>query len=296
MGTFKNSVQLLAKRPLILFLTIIISFVICMVENLFITLFYSITMFKTGSRFDDYVNIIQFLIDAVLVPKTAVKIIILAVVFVVATALILALLLSGGFNILNSAAQGNDKKGQNGFVAGVKKYFLRMISLNLWTLCSVILFIIYVLIASIPAVIIFDNALNGTVNIFAGILLFVVTIVVIFFSFAFFRQYIAFWYPSAIIYDKNHFKIAKRISNLNFWPMLSRFIVFDIIVLLFNTVYIIANFSLANAQIVSGITNNILLIINIIFKSVFFALLLCFVFSSFKICNDRYQYRKSLKG
>lgn len=296
MGTFKNSVNLLAKRPSILFLTLIMSFVICMVEKVFISMFYSISMLKSGSRFDDYVNIIQFIINAVLVPKTAVRIILLAVVFVVVTALILALLLSGGFNILNSAVNGKDKKGENGFVAGVKKYFLRMITLNLWTLCSIILFIIYVLIASVPAVIIFDNALNGTVNIFAGALLSIVTFAVLFFSFAFFRQYLAFWYPSAIVYDKNHFKMAKKISNINFWTLLSRFIVFDIVVLLFDSVYIIADFSLAGAQIVSGMTNNILIIINIIFKSVFIALLICFIFSSFNICNDRYQYRKGFNA
>jgi hypothetical protein len=289
---FKDSVSLLTKRPSILFLTAIISFVICIADNLFVLMSQSIAMFKTGSRLNDYVNIIQFLINTILVPRTAVMVILLIVVLVAATALILALLFSGGFNILNSAANGKDNKGENGFIAGVKKYFLRMLSLNLWTLCSIILFIIYALIASVPAVIIFDNALNGTVNIFAGFLLVIVTLVILFFSFAFFRQYMFFWYPSAIIYEKNHFKIAKKISNLNFWKLLSKFIAFDIIALLFNLVYLIASFSLADAQNVSGITNYILFIIDIVFKTIFIALLLCFVFSSFNACNNRFQYKK----
>jgi len=295
MGTLKNAVHLLVKRPWILVLTIILSTVICIVENLFITLLYGITMFKTGSPFDDYINIIQFVIDTILVPQTVVKIIIVLVVLICAVALILALLLSGYFNILNNAVEGKSKKYGSEFIAGVKKYFLRMVSINLWTLCSIVLFIIYVLIALIPAAIFIDNAFSGVVNIIAGILLFIITILVLFFSFAFFRQYIVFWYPSAIIYDKNHFKMAKKISDSNFWSLLSKFIIFDIVLLVFDSVYIIANFSLANAQVVSGITSNILLFINIIFKTVFIALLVCFVFTSFKKFNDKYQYEKKAK-
>jgi hypothetical protein len=246
-------------------------------------------MFKTGSPFDDYINIIQFAIDTILVPQTAVKIILALIVLVVAVALIFALLLSGYFNILSNAVQGKSKNEKSEFIAGVKKYFLRMVSLNLWTLCAAILFIIYILIASIPAAIIIDNAFSGTVNIIAGILLFIITILVLFFSFAFIRQYIAFWYPAALVYNKNHFKIAKKISNSNFWTLLSRFIVFDIVIVLFDCIYVIANFSLANAQIVSGAASNILLFVNIIFKTIYIALLVCFVFYSFKNYNDKYQ-------
>lgn len=292
MGTLKNAVQLLAKRPSILVLTIILSSIICVVENLFITLFYGITMFKTGSPFDDYINIIQFVIDTVLVPQTAVKIIAALVVLIVAVALIFALLLSGYFNILNNAVQGKSKTQGSEFIEGIKKYFLRMISLNLWTLCTVVLFIIYVLVASIPAAIFIDNAFNGTINIIAGILLFIITILVLFFSFAFIRQYLVFWYPAAMIYDKNHFKIAKKISNSDFWTLLSRFIIFDVVILIFDSVYVIANFSLANAQIISGATSNILILVNIIFKTIYIALLVCFVFYSFKNFNDKFQHKK----
>ncbi len=290
MEILKNAIRLLVKRPSILVLTIILSVVICIFENLFITLFYGITMFKSGSPFDDYINIIQFVIDTVLVPKTAVMIILVLVILVVTGALILALLLSGYFNILNNAIEGRTKKNGSEFIEGVKKYFLRMVSLNLWTLCSMVLFCVYVLIATIPAAIFIDNAFSGTINIIAGILLFIITILILFFSFAFFRQYIVFWYPSAIVYNKNHFKIAKKISDRNFWPLLSKFIIFDFILLIFDIVYIIANFSLANAQIVSGATNNILLFVNIIFKTIFIALLVCFVFYSFK--KYSYEFKK----
>jgi len=295
METLSKAVHLLAKRPSILILTIILSSVICVVENLFMTLFYGITMFKTGSPFDAYINIIQFVIDTILVPQTAVKIIVGLAGFIVVVALLFALLLSGYFNILNNAVEGKSKSKKNGseFIAGIKKYFLKMVSLNLWTLCSMVLFAIYVLIASIPAAIFIDNAFSGGVNIIAGILLFIITILVLFFSYAFFRQYIVFWYPSALVYDKNHFKMAKKISDNNFWILLSRFIVFDIVLLLFDALYIIANFSLANAQVVSGSTNIILLLINIVFKTIFIALLVCFVFYSFKNCNDKYKKANS---
>lgn len=293
MGTFNNAVHLLAKRPSIFVLTVILSSVICVVENLFMTLFYGMTMFKTGSPFDDYINIIQFVLDTILVPQTAVKIIIALAIAVVAAALIIALLLSGYFSILNNAVEGREKNNGSEFFAGVKKYFLKMVSLNLWTLCAMIIFAIYILIASIPAAIFIDNALSGSINIVAGILIFIVTLLVLFFSYAFFRQYISFWYPSALYYKKNHFKIAKKISDNNFWTLLARFIVFDIVILVFDILYIIANFSLANAQVVSGITNNVLLIINIIFKTIYIALLVCFVFSAFKKCNDNFRATKA---
>lgn len=293
METINNAVRLLAKRPSILILTIIISTLLCFVENLLMTLFYGITMFRTGSPFDDYINIIQFLIDTVLVPQTAVKIILALVILVVAAALIFGVLLSGYFHILTNAVEGKPKKPGSEFLSGIRKYFLRMVSVNLWTLSSVIIFIIYVIIASVPAAIFIDNALSGDVNIVAGILLFIVTIIILFFSYAFFRQYIVFWYPSAFVNSKSHFKIAKKISDNNFWTLLSKFIVFDIFLILFDAVYVIANFSMANAQVVSGLTSNILLIVNIVFKTIYIAVTVCFVFTTFKKLSDKNQLKRS---
>ncbi len=293
METINNAVRLLAKRPSILILTIIISTLLCFVENLLMTLFYGITMFRTGSPFDDYINIIQFLIDTVLVPQTAVKIILALVILVVAAALIFGVLLSGYFHILTNAVEGKPKKPGSEFLSGIRKYFLRMVSVNLWTLSSVIIFVIYVIIASVPAAIFIDNALSGDVNIVAGILLFIVTIIILFFSYAFFRQYIVFWYPSAFVNSKSHFKIAKKISDNNFWTLLSKFIVFDIFLILFDAVYVIANFSMANAQVVSGLTSNILLIVNIVFKTIYIAVTVCFVFTTFKKLSDKNQLKRS---
>lgn len=295
MGTFNNAVRLLTKRPSVLVLTVLLSTVISIIEYFFITVFYSFTMFKTGSPFDDYVNIIQFVINTVSVPETAVKVIIALVVVVVAVALILGLLLSGYFSILYNAVEGKEKKIGNEFIQGVKKYFLRMISLNLWTMCSIIIFVIYVVIATIPAAIVLDNSISGTMNPLAGIALSIITAIILFFSYAFFRQYISFWYPSAIVYEKNHFKMAKKISDSSFWALLSKFVAFDIVLVLFDILYIFANFTLANSQIVSGVASTILIIVNIVFKTIFIAILVCFVFSSFKKCNDSFRRKKAIR-
>lgn len=292
METINNAVRLLAKRPSILILTIITSIVLCVIENLLMTLFYGITMFKTGSPFDDYVNLVQFVIDTAIVPQTAVKIIIALVVLVAVAALVFGLLLSGYFNILTNAVQGKPKKPGSEFLAGVRKYFFRMVSVNLWVLSLLILFVIYVVIASVPAAIFIDNALNGDVNVVAGVLLFVITIIVLFFSFAFFRQYITFWYPSALVFNKNHFKVAKKVSDKHFWSLLSKYIIFDIILVLFDTIYVIANFSMANAQVVSGLTSNVLLIVNIVFKTIFIAVTVCFVFTSFHKLSESSKLKK----
>lgn len=289
MGTLNNAVKILGKRPSVLVLTIIMSAIICFFEYLFMTLAYSISMFKSGgSVFDDYINIIQFLIGTIAAPTTAVKVIIALVVLVVAASLILGFLFSGYMNILNNAVLERNKKPGSEFLHGLKTHFLRLFSVNLWTVCCTILFVIYFVIASIPAVIVLDNAINGSLNIFAGIFLVLLTAVVLFFSFAFFRQYICFWYPSTYTYEKNHFKMAKKISDFNFWYLLSRFIIFDIVFILFEVLYIIANFSLANNQVVGGVTNTILFIVNLTFKTVFIALFVSFVFSSFKQCNERF--------
>ena len=293
METINNAVRLLAKRPSILILTIITSIVLCVIENLMMTLFYGITRFKTGSPFDDYVNLVQFVIDTALVPQTAVKIIIALVVLVAIAALVFGLLLSGYFNILTNAVQGKPKKPGSEFLAGVRKYFFRMVSVNLWTLSMLILFAIYVVIASVPAAIFIDNALNSDVNIVAGVLLFVVTIIVLFFSYAFFRQYITFWYPSALVFNKNHFKVAKKVSDKHFWSLLSKYIIFDIILVLFDAIYVIANFSMANAQVVSGLTSNVLLIVNIVFKTIFIAVTVCFVFTSFHKLSESSKLKKA---
>ncbi len=295
MSIVNKAVHLIAKRPSVLLLTALLSTVICVFEYFFMTLFYGLTMFKTGSAFDDYVNIIQFVINTVTVPETAVKVILALVITGVAASLILGLIFSGCFNILYNAVEGKEKKAGSEFVQGVKKYFLRMISLNLWTICAFVLFIVYVLIAIIPAAIVVDNSFSGTMNPLAGIVLSIITVAVLFFSYTFFRQYIVFWYPSAIVYDKNHFKLAKKISDRNFWSLLTKFIAFDITLVLFDILYIIANFTLANTQIVSGTINTILIIVNIVFKTIVFAILICFVFSSFKKCSDEYKHKKEIR-
>ncbi|OPX45421.1 hypothetical protein CLHUN_07910 [Ruminiclostridium hungatei] len=295
METINNAVRLLAKRPSILILTIVTSTVLCVVEYLMMTLLYSISMFKTGSPFDAYVNIIQFIVDTVLVPQTAVKIILALVVLVVAAALIFGFLLSGYFYILTNAVQGKAKKPGSEFLAGVRRYFIRMVSINLWTLCSVVIFVIYAVVATIPAAIFIDNAISGDVNIVGGLLLFIITLAVLFFSFAFFRQYISFWYPSAFIHPRNHFKAAKKIADNYFWSLLSRLIVFDVILVVFDAVYVIANFSMANAQVISGVTSSVLLVVNIVFKTIFIAVLVCFVFSAFNKMNQKDQLDKEAR-
>jgi hypothetical protein len=289
MGTLNNAVKILGKRPSILVLTIVMSAIVCFFEFLFMTLVYSFSMFKSGgSVFDDYINIIQFFIGTIAVPTTAVKIIIALVVLVLAASLVLAFLFSGYMNILNNAVLERNKKTGSEFLQGLKTHFIKLFSVNLWTVCSTILFVIYLIIASIPAVIVLDNAINGSLNIVAGIFLVLLTAVVLFFSFAFFRQYICFWYPSTFTYEKNHFKMAKKISDFNFWYLLSRFIIFDIVFILFEVLYIFANFSLANNQVVGGVANTILFIVNLVFKTVFIALFVSFVFSSFKQCDEKF--------
>ncbi|HEX2927257.1 MAG TPA: hypothetical protein VHP38_13530 [Ruminiclostridium sp.] len=295
MGTVKSAVHLLTKRPSVLVLAVLLSTVSCVIEYFFITLFYGFTMFKTGSPFDDYVNIIQFVINTIAVPETAVKIILALVIAVVAASLILGLLFSGYFNILHNTVEGNEKKIGNEFIHGVKKYFLKMISINLWTMCSVILFLIYFVIATIPAAIVIDNSIRGTMPPLAGVALSIITVLVLFFSYAFFRQYIIFWYPSAIVYDKNHFRMAKKISDSRFWELLPKFLAFDIVLVLFDVIYIIANFTLANTQIVSGTVTNILVIVNIVFKTIFIAIFVCFVFSAFKKCDDTFKRDKAVR-
>lgn len=292
MQTISSAIRLLTKRPSILILTLIVSIVLCLVENLLMTFIYGLSMFKTSSPFDAFINIIQFLIDTILVPTTAVKIILALVVLVVVGALVLGFLLSGYFNILRNAVEGRPKKLGSEFFTGLKKYFMRMVSINLWVLCLGIIFIVYVTIASVPAAIFIDNSFNGTVNVFAGILLFLVTAVVLFFSFAFFRQYVVFWYPAALTFTKNHFKIAKKISDNNFWSLLPKFIVFDVLLVLFNSIYIAANFTMANSRIVSTSTSNLLLIVDIVFKTIFIAIMVCFVFSSFKKYSDKLIAKK----
>ncbi len=296
MRALGNAVELLKKKPSIFLLTFFIGGIVSLIEYLFMTIVYGFSMFKSGgSFFDDFINVIQFIVGAVIVPTTAVKIIIGLTFLVLAFSLLLALLFSGYFNVLHNAVEGKNRSTFKDFIVGIKKYFLRLIAVNLWTICCTILLVIYLFIASIPSAIVMDNSLNGNINLFAGFLLMLVTAVVLFFSFAFFRQYICFWYPSAVTYEKNHFKIAKKLSDSNFWSLLSRFLAFDITFLVFEAVYIVANFSLANQQVVGGVANTVLLIVNIVFKTLFYALMLGFIFSSFKECNDSYKNKSNLK-
>jgi len=105
-----------------------------------------------------------------------------------------------------------------------------------------ILFTIFMLIVTVPAVAITRSFLGGKTELLALTVLFdLITLMVLFFGFMFFRIYMAFWYPAVFNFKDSYFSIGKYAADTYFWKIVVMFLKFDVAFILFEFVLIFLN-------------------------------------------------------
>jgi hypothetical protein len=271
MKLLKNTVRLIKRRPLALLFMGIVMMVYAIIDsyNPILPIFLGLGSITEGGISEGILSLLQFMIDPDIIPM------IILLIFSVSGigALVLGFVLSGYCYTINNGIAGK-KKFKGEFIAGLKKYFLKLTWVSFRVIFIGILLIIFLLVASVPALIITNVAdISKPKLLAAAFLMNVITAGVIFFAFMYFRAYMFFWYPAAVNQAERPFTAGIRAANRNFWGITGRFLTFDIFFIVF-------------ALILRNIDSSLYRIIATwIFGTFYVVLFSAYIFFAFKIYN-----------
>ena len=278
-----NSIKIMLKKPaMFLYMAVMVSMFI-LIDYMY--RFSVIISLVKSLKLGDIVSMLQVLIQ----PSIFTKVLLVIIVFIVVMSMILSVFFSGLFSKLLNAVY-NKKSVKENFVKSIKKYYLK----TLWTFIRsgliLILSILALLIAAVPAIIVSIAAYNsGGIYIFLATIIDVISAAILFLVFYFIKMYLVFWFPSMLNYKKS-LKIARMVVNKNFWKIIYNFIATDVVIFFGITITII---SLAERDkliisIPMTLIGSAVLIVSIVF---FFS----YVFTAFKYYVDklREEYKPS---
>lgn len=284
MGAYRNAVGVMFKRPFILvfFGLLMLIYSVINLFNPFFTLLVGLSAYSGGNALEGIIPFLQLMLNPAILLK--------GLPFVLGLLIILALFIgvvfSGYFYVIRNAVGGIQKSGEE-YRTGLKKYFMRVSSMSFRVLLFGLVFILFGLVASVPAIVVNGGLRAGKVEFFvASVILDVLTIGVLFFGFMFFRIYAFFWYPAALNGEKRAFGMGKRLADAHFWEVVRRFIVFDIVFAVFQTLYVSAGYLLSGGQAGVSLSGVALFVVNWLFNTFFFASMITYVFSAFKLYKE----------
>ncbi len=270
------------KRPELLFFFGLITFIYCFIEyNFIMPLANVVTVLKTGNIFDSVMHFIQLVLSNVTIIKPAN--IIFVLIGLIAVSLIAGLFLSGYLNVLNSSFI-DSKRLKGSFGKGVRKHFVKISRITFAVILFSLLFVVFMLVVSVPSIVITNAAITDKPELMVvSMILDFITVCIMFFSIMFFKIYMLFWYPAALNSDKKFFARGKRAADASFWSIVLRFLLFDIVVILLQSVLFIINSYLSKQEggFYGALSVLILLFANWIVKTVLFSSIISYVFSKF---------------
>jgi hypothetical protein len=236
-----------------------------------------------GNFLESIVYAVQLLFNFVSNTRNAVKDIIIFLIFILVFSLILGIIFSGLFYVVNKALDGGPKtKGE--FIRGIRKFAIRLSWVSFRVLISGLLVFIILLIAIIPAVVITRAWLSGKSELVAVVaFLDTLTVGVVFFGVMFFSAYVFFWYPAAVNIKRKTFSAAKYIADNNFWPLVIRILILEIILVVSHLILTYINVNLSTSNAGNPIFAYAMFIINWVFKTLFFSFFITYIFAYFKL-------------
>lgn len=288
MNKLPTAVKQFLKRYDLLAIFSLIILVYCIIEYyIFFPFALSMSVFKSGNMFDIVMYVIQFAFKYLLRPKY----LIYGIISIIVSGFVFGFIFSGLFYSLNNFLSKKIKPEdgvlkikflKSQYLKGVKQHFWKMTLISISTILYTILFIIFMVVASIPAITILRGQIEGELNFLPlTILLTLITAVVLFFGFMFFRIYILFWYPATFNFKRKVFTIGKKAADTFFWKTVSFLLVFDIIFCLFQIILMLLNYLMVEGQGIGFVRFLFLILLNWIVKTVLFIMLIIFVFSRF---------------
>jgi hypothetical protein len=270
------------KRPELLLIFGIVTFLYCYIEYKFIMpVVFGLSILKTGNIFGSIMHLIQMVLNNL--PNINPVYFVFLFIAIITVSLVASLILSGYLNVLNSSFIDSHRvKGT--FAKGIQKHYLKITRTTFLTILYSLLFMIFMVVVAVPSIVITSAAITEKPELLtvSGILNFI-TLAIMFFSIMFFRIYILFWYPAAINFDKKLFAKGKRAADASFWRVVASLLWFDFLFIVIQSALFIANSYLSKSESAySGVISVVvLLFVNWIFKTVLFASIINVAFEKF---------------
>jgi len=276
MEAFRRAINAILRRPFILLFFAALMMIITAIDrfNPIIPILRGLESITEGSFIESIVSYLQALLDPSIIPLFAG----FAAAFCIIVSLLAGLLLSGYFNIVNNAVSGKQKTKRE-YVTGLKKYFGRIFLITLRSLIIAVLLLLFMLVASVPAIVITNASITGRSElIIPAVFVDVLTVLVILFGLMFFRAYVFFWYPAALNNEKKYFAHSRKFVDRHFWSIAASILIFDLVFIAFECVDTYISESYLH------------FFMDWIFYTAFFTLLITYIFSAYKI------YGRKVKG
>jgi hypothetical protein len=232
MRSFRTAIGVIIRRPFIIIFSAAVALVYCAVSSInpVVPILLGLGRVTGGNAFESVISFLQILFE----PGVILPGLLFIFCFAVAAGLVAGLLLPGYMSVIRNSLEGAGESGKE-FTLGLKKYFLKIWLISSRVIFLSAIFIIFMLVSSVPAIIITRSALTDKPDfLLAAIFVDVLTAGVVLFSSMFFRAYMLFWYTAAYDPLKRPFLRAKRFVDENFWGIMGSLLVFDAVFLAFQ--------------------------------------------------------------
>lgn len=268
MSVVRTAVQIIRTRPFIILFSALITLAFCLINkyNPVVTLLFGLTSITGGSIYETLISYLQILLDPDIIPM----ILLFIVAATVVSSILVGLIFSGYFNILNNALKGK-KKSRGEFAYGIKKYYIKLVGISLPATVCFLLIVLFILISTVPAFVITHAASTGKPGLLAGaVFVDILTAGVLYLGFMLFRAYILFLYPAVVNANKKVFSVSRCMVNKNFWNISGKIAIFDIVFIVF--------------MLLSRTVENqtVLFVVDWVFSTIFFVLFTSYIFSTFR--------------
>jgi len=162
-------------------------------------------------------------------PLAVLKAFLIVVAILAVVSLTVSIGLAGIFNVINNEVEGKPKvKGQ--FYIGLKNYYFRTVFITFRVLFFSVFFLLFLMVSSIPAIILTQAWISNKPGLFALTLLVdIITLLVLFFCMLFFAIYMLFWFPASLNCDKKPFVVGKRTADAGFREIAGKFLLIGIV-------------------------------------------------------------------
>lgn len=278
MGAVRRFMDIVLRRPLIIFYAGFLTLMFCVVDyfNPVTRLIIGFNRIGKGDFLESIVYSIQILYNSIFSTKNFFKDAAYLLIFLAVLSILLGVILSGFFNLVNKAVEGGSKSGSE-FLQGIKKFSPRTAWIFFRAILSGLLVFILVLISTVPAVILTKAWISGKVELIAVMaFLDVITFGVVILSFMYFAIYITFWMPASFNFKKKAFTVGKRAADVNFWRIFVHYIIFGVVFLGSHMIVTYMKVSF------TGVLSGIMLVIDWVIKTLIFSMFTVYLFLVFK--------------
>ncbi len=280
MHAFSNSINIMFKRR-----SIWLSFGFVMLGIGIINFYnplYAFIFGLGGIDFSNIVNFLNLLTHFISSPVSIVKTILILIGVILAVSFICSIFFSGSFNAINKAMEGR-QKAPGEFSEGLKKYYFKTVFVTFRVLFFGILFLLFLMVVSVPAIAITKAWLSGKAGLMASALILdLITVLVLFFLVIFFTTYVLFWFPASVNSGKKSFSYGKHVADTMFWKIAGRVVLIGLVFIVYQGLLLAADRILLGTNPDATFISIVLFVINWSLNTVFSSFLATYVFYIFK--------------